>query len=104
MALSGVHITCGYVGAKIADDWVGALFGLVSWSQTMASAGTTSQAAPQIFEHRGTPGFEVYATFDVFIAVGPAPDAVNGPRIFVPAQTTRNIFCNVGDKLAWVPA
>ncbi len=104
MALSGVHIACGYIGAAGWNGAAQALLGSIAWSQTMASAGTTSQGAPSISQATGAPSYEIYASIDVYVAIGPNPDPVNGPRIFVPALTTRNVFCNGNDKLAWAVA
>jgi hypothetical protein len=112
MALTGVHVTCGYVGAAPG----GALLGNQAWSQTMTSAGVTSIGAA--FPQSGVVGagaasllgFEVTAAADAWVAWGAAPDAsqVAGSeataRILVRAGETRNILCRPGDKLAWVAA
>lgn len=102
MPLSGAHIACGYVNAFGGA----ALLGKVIWSQTMGSAGTTMQAAPNPTEVAMGAGvaFEVRATSDIYVAVGVTPDAANGPRAFVPANETRNFFCRPGDRLAWIAA
>lgn len=105
MPLSGAHIACGYVNAFGGA----ALLGKVIWSQTMSGAGTTTQAAPNQTDAAIGPGgfnlaFEVRASSDVYVAVGAAPDATNGPRAFVPANETRNFFCRPGDRLAWALA
>jgi hypothetical protein len=111
MALSGTHITCGFVGSPPAP----ALMGAAQWSTTMAAAGVTALAAS--LPASTPPGvtitnlaFEVRPTVDIYVAVGKNPDAsqANGSgdsaRIFCPANETRNIFCAVGDKLAWIGA
>ena len=110
MALSGVHIACGFIGGSRFYQGESDLVRKPSWSQTMATAGTTSQAAPDN-GHRpgmgadlGQPSYEIRSSLDVFVAIGPTPDATSGARLFVAAGETRNVFCDVGDKLAWVAA
>jgi hypothetical protein len=103
MAFAGLHVVCASVGAR-ADA---SLIINAAWSQTMTSAGTTAQAA--------LPGvsnvFEIAAAADSWVAIGSAPDATqtistgsSSARILVRAGETRNIFCNPGDKLAWIAA
>ena len=118
MALTGVHITAGYVGGDGASRVIGAtrqasavqLARKASWSQTMASAGTTAAGAPSKSEIKGEPCFEVRSSADIYVAIGTAPDASQAAgtgdtaRVFVPANETRNIICDAGDKLAWVLA
>jgi hypothetical protein len=111
MALSGVHIVCGYVGGFGAGNFIQSLIGKIAWSQTMASAGTTSQAAPDVASAYGAPAFEIRSSVDCYVAIGAVPDAsqttsstTSNARIFVPSGETRNIFCSKGDKLAWVAA
>lgn len=112
MALTGVHVTCGYVTAAPG----GALLGNQAWSQTMSSAGTTAVGASQPQSGPlggGTSsllGFEVTTSADAWVAWGTAPDASQASgseataRILVRAGETRNILCRLGDKLAWVAA
>lgn len=97
MALSGVHVTCGYTGGREGNI---RLFGPLLWSQTMSVAGTTTQVAPGL----GIPIFEVYSSADVYVAIGANPDATNGTRVFVPAATMCDFIARNGDKLAWVLA
>ena len=110
MALSGTHIACGFVGHHGRDGVVQALLGRVSWSETMAAAGVTANAAPETTPTLGEPSFEIRSSVDIFVARGKSPDASqavgsgNAARIFVPAGETRNVFCGPGDRLAWVAA
>lgn len=111
MALQGTHIACGYVGSPPN----GALLGAIQWSRTMAAPGVTDVAA--LNTDVSIPGivasnlsFEVRAVADIWVAWGKAPDAsqISGSgqsaRLFVPANETRNILCQPGDKLAWALA
>lgn len=105
MSLQSVHIACGFVSAPQNV----ALLGAVAWSETLATAGTTVNIAPSALDPKGSPapaypGFEITASVDCYVAIGKAPDAVNGARIYVRAGETRNIFCQTGDKLSWAAA
>lgn len=110
MALSGVHVACGYVGDEGQRDTVVTLARAPVWSQTMAAAGTTASSAPKKDRGLGSPCFEIRASKDVYVAIGAAPNAsgTSGTgqtaRVFIPANETRNLFCAPGDKLAWVDA
>ena len=102
MAFSGLHVVCASVGARAEAS----LIVNFAWSQTMASAGTTSQVAAG-----ASNVFEISASADSWVAIGPAPDATQtvgsnsgNARILVRAGETRAIFCNQGDKLAWIAA
>ena len=116
MALSGVHITCAYVGGRRGLITHGMLLlGVVVWSRTMAAPGVTDEAAPESGEYQnpscGDASFEVRSSIDVYVAFAPNPDASkavgttrNTARIFIPAGETRNVFANPGDRVAWVAA
>lgn len=105
MAFSGTHITCCLVGNASGA----ALAAKPIWSQTMASAGTTSRAAPGNPEPIIWSGmFEVRSSADIYVAIGKTPDASqasgveDAARFFIPANETRNIFVQPGEKLAWI--
>jgi hypothetical protein len=77
MALTGVHITCGYVldrrGVKLFSP---------IWSETIAIGGTTTQVAPGsaqglLAEDEASLVFRVRApsASEVYVAADPAPDA-----------------------------
>lgn len=96
MALNGLHVACGQVTVLQSV----ALSRKPVWSRTMPNAGVTDLRAPDL----PTIGFEIRAAVDVFVAIGPNPDAADDARFFVPANDTRNISCDPGDKLAWIAA
>ena len=98
MALTGLHVWCGYAGSPQG------LLGKGVWSQTMASAGTTTQAAPSATTPQGPPMFQVRASADAFVAIGAAPNATTGTRVFVPAGERVEFYAEAGDKLDWIPA
>ena len=106
MALNGAHIACGYTHGIIGV----APLASVAWAQTLPAAGATGQAAPAnsaISLPLGgsiVQAFEVRTSVDAYVAVGPSPDAAIGPRVLVPANTTRTLACAPGDRLAWAAA
>src|SRR4051794_3066466 len=102
MALSGLHVACGFIGETRRYD-TSSLFGHVAWAQTLGSPGTTAQAAPASGA-LGDPVFQVRASADAYVAAAPSPDASSGARIFVPANETVTLYVSPGDKLAWVAA
>lgn len=107
MALTGVHIACAYAGGFGRNGIHVRAMSAPVWSQTMATAGTT-QAAP-LGTADGDPIFEINPAVDIWLAIGPNPDAVNGPRSFVFKVSDGSIggayrFGKPGDKVAWVAA
>lgn len=104
MALSGLHVACGFVGASAGVQAMPVLT-KASWSQTMASAGTTTNVAPDTrLAGQGDPVMDVISSVDAYVAFGTSPDATVSPRSFVPANTARQFYVASGDKLAWVAA
>lgn len=110
MALSGVHIACGYAGGSGRNGQTLPTTQKPAWSETMAEPGTTAQAAPAVGGQRdGDPMFLIATSLAIFVAVGPNPNAVTGPRIFIAPATVNGvgylpIFADPGDKVAWVAA
>lgn len=101
MALSGVHVAC----CPVFNLNNASLVGRPTWSQTLASAGTTTNAAPD-----GPSVFVIRAASDVYVAMGAAPDASqttgsgDAARTFVEANATQTFAASAGQKLAWVAA
>ena len=106
MALSGLHITCGYASSSSHRHLGLPLLGKVVWAQTMTEAGITEHAAPSGNDTRGAPMFQVRSSVDAFVSPDPTPDAssANSKRIFVPAGERVEFYAEPGDKLAWVAA
>jgi len=99
-----MHIACGFAGA-VSDRRSGQpLLGKLAWSQTMAIAGTTANAAPASNSAKGDPVFQLRASADSYAALAVAPDATSGARIFVPANETVTVYGEPGDKVAWITA
>ncbi|WP_407529460.1 hypothetical protein [Methylobacterium oryzisoli] len=111
MAFAGCHVACLYVNSPGAPGLIGGL----QWSETLASAGTTSRAMPS--NPSGPypvgnyfPSFEITVSAESWVAVGPNPDASqasgtgNAARFRIGAGETRNVWCTAGDKVAWAAA
>lgn len=74
------------------------------WSQTFTAPGTTTEAAGHGGQKDGEPVFTIFTHGHRFVAIGSAPDPVNGPRRFIKAWEQVTIFAEKGDKVAWVIA
>lgn len=103
MALSGLHVVQGYAGGVGANSSVQSLIANPRWSETLATAGTTTNAA-QVGNGTGLPIFRIHSTVAAFVVIGQTPNAATGARFYVPADTDYDIFANPDDKLAWVAA
>jgi hypothetical protein len=109
MALKGVHIEIG-VGSDGDDTRLGVpvLRSAIAACQTMASAGTSTIAAPGVAGVSGNgyrPILSISASAPIYFAVGPTPDATNGARRYMdPANGSVDVFVNPGDFIAWILA
>ena len=104
MALTGLHVACGYAGSQ-SQRWASmALIGKTIWSETLTTAGTTTNVAPAASDIAGDPIFEVNSAADAFVSIGKTPDAVNGTRQFVCGGQDYSFYAQPGDKLAWAAA
>jgi hypothetical protein len=109
MPLSGVHLEFGV--ASDGDDTrlgVPVLRSAIAACQTMAAAGTSTIVAPGVAGVSGN-GYRtilsINASAPIYFAVGPTPDATNGPRRYMdPANGSVDVFVNPGDKVAWILA
>jgi hypothetical protein len=59
MALSGLHIVCGYPGAHGWHNFAVPLLATPQWSETLAAPGTTTHVAPVIDAVLGQPDLAV---------------------------------------------
>lgn len=103
MAFAGLHIVQGYAGGAGANSSIQALISNPQWSETLATAGTTTNAAVA-GGGTGRPIFRLRSAADAYVAVGPSPDATTGTRYAIPADTDYDVFANPGDKVAWIAA
>jgi hypothetical protein len=102
MSISGVHITFSDMSRGVSQS-PALLPCQANRSQTMASPGTSTVFA---LPHGNVqPLLSISASAPIFYAVGPAPDATNGPRRYMdPAFGREDIFVDPGDRFAWIPA
>jgi len=105
MALSGLHVVAGYAGNRGFNGSTQNLLGAISWSETLAAAGTTIKVAPAYESSSfGMPLFRFRAAADSWVAIGAAPNATTGNRVLVPANTDYDLYATPGDKVAWIAA
>jgi hypothetical protein len=104
MSLSGVAITFSDMAEGLPQS-PALLPYRATGSQTMASPGTSTVAA--IGHGISQPLLSISAAAPIFYAVGPTPDptGATGPRRYMdPTFGREDIFCDAGDKFAWVAA
>lgn len=111
MALTGVHIVFGAVnyGVNLSGANTSAgqsvLLARALLSETMASPGVSSIAAPSRSESNNKVALSISSEMPIFYAVGPVPDATISPRrYYEPGFGREDIFVDPGDKFAWVLA
>ncbi len=102
MALSGLHVVCGFAGVPSANRSVQPVLNNIQWSEAPASATPTTRTAPG--SESGTPVFRIRTSADAWVAVGNSPVATTNPRVFVAAGADYDLGVSPGDKLAWVAA
>lgn len=104
MAFTGVTVACGFAVADNSDNKSHeSVMAKASWSEEPLSGVATTNAAP------GSTGMDpimrVYSgTDDIWVSVGPSPNASVSPRLLVPALTLYDIYVGAGDRMAWVAA
>lgn len=98
MATSGVHITCGVI---VGSDsrFGGVLQGRRWWSQTMTSAGTTTNGSNSQDGHMRIRNLK---TTGIWYAIGQNPNASNSPRFYLGGGEYEDHIVDQGDKCAWI--
>jgi hypothetical protein len=100
MALFGVEITFSDMAEGLSQSKA-LLPYRETGSQMMASPGMSTVVA--LAHGIEQPLLSISASAPIFYAVGPAPDATNGPRRYMdPSFGREDIFCDAGDKFAWI--
>lgn len=103
MALSGIHVACGFAGIDGFESSVPEIIKDVVWSESPASGVTSTNSAPNT-GGSGSPVFRVDVSADAYVSVGPSPNASVSPRHFVRAGSPYDIGVKPGDKFQWVAA
>ncbi len=104
MALVGLHVLAGYAGARGYKDSIQPLMNKRIWSEILQVAGESTNAAPKEGDVAGRPVFRVRCSVDAWLSIGPDPDATISPLEFLPADETKDLFVEPGDRIAWEPA
>ncbi|MBX4989558.1 hypothetical protein [Rhizobium lentis] len=104
MALTGLHVVCGYAGSQSQRYTSQALLGKISWSEAPASGVTSTNAAPAATDIAGDAIFRINAAADSWVSIGPTPDATAGTRFLVRAGADYDVYAQQGYKLQWIAA
>ena len=103
MALTGIHVVCGFAGIDGFENSVPEIIKDAVWSESPASGVTSTNAAPNA-GISGNAVFRVDVSADSYVSVGPTPNASQSPRHFVRAGAPHDIGVKPGDKFQWVAA
>lgn len=104
MALTGLHVICGFAGSSVHRDKSEAILGRVAWSEQPESGVATTNAAPGARDAEGQAIFRIRAAADSWVSVGTAPNPSTGTRFLVAAGTDYDVFADEGDRLKWIAA
>lgn len=104
MALSGLHVECGYAGGPGLQQALIPTNGKLLWSQTLVSGQQTTTPVPGPDQKLGAPILSCRASADMFFAIGRNPDPINGPCRLVRAGTGFEVFPKPGEYLACLTA
>jgi len=104
MALTGLHVACGFAGSMSQRYTSKALLGKLVWSEAPASGVTSTNAAPASSDVAGDPVFRINAAADSWVSIGKTPDATTGTRFLVRAGSDYDVYTQPGDKLQWIAA
>ncbi|MDK4730336.1 hypothetical protein [Rhizobium phaseoli] len=104
MALTGLHVVCGYAGSQ-SQRWASqALLGKIAWSEAPATGVTSTNVAPASSDVAGDPIFRVNAAADSWVSIGKTPDATAGKRFLVRSGGDYDVYAEPGDKFQWIAA
>ncbi len=95
-----LHVECG---AVLTDGYGRSLLsveqgGGLAWSETLASAGTTTNTVPA-----GGPQLVLTLTaeVDMWVSIGASADATQNPRRRLKAGVTRSFLAIAGHRVSW---
>ncbi|MBX4967195.1 hypothetical protein [Rhizobium binae] len=104
MALTGLHVVCGFAGSQIAREKSQPILGKIAWSEAPGSGVTSTNIAPPVNDAMGQAVFRIHAAADSWVSIGPTPNATTGKRVLVPASVDYDVFAEPGDKFQWIAA
>lgn len=106
MALAGIQVEFGFLGAVGQEGNVQNVLGAPVSSENLAAPGTTAIIAPTgrdgNFNAGGQPVARVFAVADSYVAFGAVPNASASPRALVKAGTEITRGVKPGDKVAYI--
>jgi hypothetical protein len=104
MALTGLHVACGFAGSQ-SQRWTSqALLGKLVWSEAPASGVTSTNVAPAATDIAGDAVLRINAAADSWVSIGKTPDATAGTRFLVRAGSDYDVYAQQGDKFQWIAA
>lgn len=94
-----LHVECGQAGGGFVrgGDAPLEIGNALAWSETIAAAGTSSNSVPS----GGSFILTLIAEVEMWVAIGPTPNASANPRRRMPAGSGRSFVARSGDKVAW---
>lgn len=106
MALPSLHVACGYAGGDGQTNTPLAhqpIMRDIIWTEAPNSGTPTSNTAKDSDGARAL--FRLTPTIDVYVSIGPSPDANQNPRLLLRASDgAQDFYAKNGDKLAWIAA
>ncbi|MEI6161483.1 MAG: hypothetical protein WCP77_16730 [Roseococcus sp.] len=97
-----IHVECGEVRTVGTGIQPIEVAGSLAWSETVATAGNTTNAAPASTNPAiSAMVLTVTAEVDVWLALGATPNPGGSPRRRLKAGQTRSFLAPVGTKVGW---
>lgn len=96
-----LHVECGLAllaGTNIQPIEIG---GSLLWSETRATAGTTTNSAPSAPNSITAVVFTLHAEVDMWVSIRETPVATADPRRRMYAREVRSFIAPVGVRVAW---
>lgn len=97
-----IHVTCGEGGAYSSGQLVPVEVGSLDWSETLVSAGTTTNTAGTDSPAYSRKILTVTAYgAPAWVAIGASPNAGANPRRYLADGQMIQVAVEPGDKVAW---
>jgi hypothetical protein len=100
-----IHVECGEVRTVGTGIQPIEVAGSLAWSETVATAGTTTNTAPSSPDASiSAMVLTVTAEVDVWISLGSSPAPAANPRRRLKAGQTRSFLAPAGTRVGWAAA
>jgi hypothetical protein len=97
-----LHIECGLVRAVGTDIQPVEVGGGLLWSETLASAGTSTAVVPAApTDGVSAMVLTLTAEVDMWVSIGGSPNAAANPRRRLKAGSVRSFLAVTGHRVAW---